>query len=118
MDTAELIRTILINPWYAVISIFVLTHLSNFFFHQIIKLNEIWWRRLEYFWITMRLFGVLTIIVQNQNDYLEGEVSFSNRWFQTYVVLKTYPTSDIVLVDKFNFFKYFTGDIPPNALCG
>jgi hypothetical protein len=33
-------------------------------------------------------------------------------------IMKTYPTSDIVLVDKFNFFKYFTGDIPPNALCG
>ena len=34
--------------------------------------------------------------------------------------LKTYSTSDILLVDKFkfNFFKYFTGDILPSELCG
>ncbi|MBN1113400.1 MAG: hypothetical protein JXA53_10865 [Bacteroidales bacterium] len=76
----EFLRSLVSNQLYAIIAVVVIWIILFIFLYIIKKIKSYNWIRLEYIWILIGFWGVLTIIDDNKKEYSKQNLKFVNTW--------------------------------------
>lgn len=105
----ELTRSILSIPFYAFFTVLALWVGLFLFFYKGLKLSSKGWSGLEFIWILIGLFGIMTLVDENKKRFVKSELTYLNHWIESdYNNLLKSLNSDINCVEFNHNINLFT----------
>jgi hypothetical protein len=79
----DVLRTILSNPFYALLTVLSIWGGLFLLLSKILKLSTRSWTRLEYIWIFIGLFGIMSLVDENRKRFIQSELTYLQNWIES-----------------------------------